>query len=130
MFFKVSLLGLLLFSNISIVWAENNSYEINSSPILIYVQSHAGQLDTDGILSPGEIRNPRIDYDRAQRQGEWRGDTRFDNYYNDQAAQRERELKYNEDRRENWRHDHKYHAYPNYDRERRYPSRGDDWWDW
>jgi hypothetical protein len=28
----------------------------------VVAQEHRGQLDTDGILSPGEIRNPRIDY--------------------------------------------------------------------
>ena len=35
---------------------------------------HAGQMDTDGILSPGEIPNPDIDYDKAQRHGEKHGD--------------------------------------------------------
>lgn len=29
----------------------------------VHAQSHRGQMDTDGILSPGEIPNPRIRYD-------------------------------------------------------------------
>ena len=54
---------------------------------------HAGQVDTDGILSPGEIKNPHIDYDHTQRWHEQHGDDRVDNRYNDAAADREREEK-------------------------------------
>jgi hypothetical protein len=63
------------------------------TPKLFRVQAHAGQMDTDGILSQGEVKNPNIDYDRAQRSAERRGDQRFDNPYNDSAANRERLLK-------------------------------------
>ena len=51
--------------------------------------THAGEVDTDGILSPGEIPNRNINYDRAQQQGEWRGDSRYNNSINDQAANRD-----------------------------------------
>lgn len=51
---------------------------------------HAGQVDTDGILSPGEYKNPNIDYDRAQRKHERNGDFRVDNPINDAAADDDR----------------------------------------
>ena len=34
----------------------------------ISAQTHAGQVDTDGVLSPGEVRNPTIDYGNANSQ--------------------------------------------------------------
>ncbi len=30
----------------------------------VMAQTHRGKMDTDGILSPGELRNPRINYNR------------------------------------------------------------------
>ena len=53
--------------------------------------SHAGQTDTDGVLSPGERPNPDIDYNEAQREGDRRGDERLDNPDNDREAARDRE---------------------------------------
>jgi hypothetical protein len=42
-------------------------------------QTHRGQMDTDGILSAGEIPNPRIDYGaRGSYGGNW--DRRYPNY--------------------------------------------------
>jgi hypothetical protein len=89
---------------------------------------HAGQLDTDGILSPGEIRNPNIDYDRAQHQAERHDDFRVDNPINDQAAaedryKKDRERDYEESDRE-WR--------DRRDAERRQAERdrGHSWWPW
>jgi hypothetical protein len=68
--------------------------------------THVGQTDTDGTLSPGERKNPNIDY----------GSTYYDRTAEDRAYQqhlrdiesRERELAYEEDSR---RHDR-------------------SWWDW
>lgn len=31
-----------------------------------FAQAHRGQMDTDGILSPGEVRNPRINYNHRE----------------------------------------------------------------
>ena len=64
-----------------------------------YAQNHAGRMDTDGILSPGEVRNPNINYDRAQREGERAGDARVENPDNDSAADEERYDRRREDRR-------------------------------
>ena len=96
-----------------------DSYHHERSPDHLYGYSdapHAGQMDTDGILSPGEIRNPNIDYDRAQRHAEHHDDPRVDNPYNDDAARDERER---EAREREWR-------------ERREEERERDrsWWNW
>ena len=55
-------------------------------------QQHQGQMDTDGILSPGERRNPSIDYDQMQREREGAGDPRVHNPYNDSAAESDRRM--------------------------------------
>jgi len=79
-------------------------------------------MDTDGILSPGELRNPNIDYDRAQHQHEIYDDDRVDNPYNDDAADAERAAKERADREYEYRQrqdDNRYY-------EHRHHSR-DDW---
>ena len=63
---------------------------------LVRVQSHAGQMDTDGILSPGERKNPNIDYDSAHRHAERHGDQRVENPINDHAARDDRRYKYDD----------------------------------
>lgn len=35
-------------------------------PSNTHAQTHQGKMDTDGILSPGEIPNPRINYNRPR----------------------------------------------------------------
>ena len=41
-------------------WAYHESYH----PVYYRTAPHAGQVDSDGILSPGEIPNPLINYNR------------------------------------------------------------------
>ena len=43
------------------------------APSFVTAQSHAGRMDTDGILSPGEIPNPRINYDKHPAEQPARG---------------------------------------------------------
>lgn len=83
-----------------------------------FAQTHAGQIDTDGILSQGEIRNPNIDYEKIRRKAERRGDERFDNPYNNRAADMDRDSRY--DRRARYDYDSKW------DRDRNVRRR-DDW---
>lgn len=47
---------------------------------------HAGKVDTDGILSRGEIKNPLINYNRMERRAAYYGDWRYNNPYNRAAA--------------------------------------------
>lgn len=63
-------------------------------------QVHAGKVDTDGILSPGEIPNPRINYGRAQY------DRRYV-YENDRHGWHDRD-RYDHDRYDHDRHDHRW----------------------
>jgi len=72
---------------------------------LILVQAHLGQMDTDGILSPGERPNPNIDYDKAQRHGLKHGDPRYDNPDNDALADADRDFKRDQEREERWERD-------------------------
>lgn len=92
--------------------------------------THAGQMDTDGILSQGELRNPNIDYERAQRWAQQHGDTRFNNQYNDRAAAEDRNYKirdpnryYGRDRE--WREHRDWH-----DRLHERRMNEPTWWDW
>lgn len=87
-------------------------------PGLVYVQSHAGQTDTDGILSPGERRNPNIDYDHSQRSAERHGDARVENPDNDAAARADRAMKDEERRRAEYDRERDQHYYDrDYDRD-------------
>jgi hypothetical protein len=65
-------------------------------------QNHAGKMDTDGVLSEGEIPNPRIDYDWEQRKAQRHGDQRLNNPYNDAAADQSRRVK---EGNRDWRED-------------------------
>ena len=69
--------------------------------------THVGQVDTDGILSPGEIKNPGIDYNSRNRNYDYGRYNNYDSYAQDRAYQqhlrdierREQELAYEEQRR-------------------------------
>ena len=98
--------------------------------------SHQGQMDTDGILSPGEIENPYIDYRRAQIDHERHGDYRVDNRDNDYAARKDERR-----HRSYWRDDSYYrdrndHDDDYYDHHRGWRDRDDrdnnsrSWWSW
>jgi len=67
---KYTALALLALGHSSKAFAisENGTPDGFASQV-IYAENHAGLTDTDGILSPGERKNPNIDYDNAQRQG-------------------------------------------------------------
>jgi hypothetical protein len=94
---------------------------------------HAGQMDTDGILSAGEIRNPNIDYAQVKRWSDRYGDTRYQNPYNNAAAIDSRGKNYA------WRNNYRdYRDYRDYGRPHtcdtrdhypryREPTR---WWNW
>ena len=60
------------------------------------VNTHVGEMDTDGILSPGELRNPNINYNRGvySRDPYYYDHSRSREYDRRQweLAQREREL--------------------------------------
>jgi hypothetical protein len=86
---------------------------------LIRVDSHTGQMDTDGILSPGEVPNPNINYDHAQQRHEREGDARVENPYNDAAADEDRRYNFREDKKEEQREQQ---------REREEERREDSWW--
>lgn len=127
---KYSLIALAPLLSFSIAVSEpRDSTGIRHTDIQ-NVASHAGQLDTDGILSPGEIRNPNIDYDRAQRYGESRGDYRYNNPINDAAADRDKDLK----EADRYRYDRSRHRYY-YDDDDYYaddykPYKNRSWWNW
>ena len=95
------------------------------APAAAFGQAHAGQTDTDGILSPGERENAHIDYDRAQRQAESIGDPRVDNPDNDAAAAEDREIKRDSRGRLGWQ-DRDYDERQESDRYR--DNR--PWWQW
>lgn len=98
-------------------------------PKIVPVQNHAGQLDTDGILSPGEVPNSRIDYDRSQRHHERVGDERVENEFNDRAASEDR---YYKDRDHNLRdrEEARIRYYQEREREERRERRQTAWWNW
>lgn len=134
MLLKSTVLAMLFLGTSSVAIADSLNAEMDGvAPKLLYVQDHVGQRDTDGILSPGERRNPNIDYDKAQRQGENREDGRYDNPYNESAADTDRDNKRDDRGRYNWRnskHDRKDdaredHDHENHDREDRH-----SWWPW
>ena len=52
----------LLFATGAIAYDGRWNYPHQNQPPV-----HAGQVDTDGILSPGEIPNPLIDYNHPHR---------------------------------------------------------------
>ena len=95
-------------------YAEKHERQSYSRPSLS--ARHAGQVDTDGILSRGEIPNNNIDYSRAQRSYEYRGDYRVDNEYNDRMADIDRRVRW-DDYNRGYRYD-RWH-----DRDDRYEDR-------
>lgn len=104
-----------------------DSFHHDRSPQRQYQgQSHAGQVDTDGILSPGEVRNPNIDYDRTQRRAEGRDESRVENPYNDDAADDVRYYKEQEhERDERNEHDRDWRDQRDEGRDHKY-----SWWPW
>ena len=109
--------GLVIVGSVSAATAD-------PQPTLLRVQAHAGQLDHDGILSPGELPNRDIDYDRAQREHERRGDYRVENPDNDELADEDRrekrgQLSYDREREDDLRR-----------REIERSERHRSWWDW
>jgi hypothetical protein len=76
---------------------DNNYYR--GSPFA----PHAGQVDTDGILSRGEIKNPLINYSRVERRAAYYGDPRFNNPYNRAAASDARYWNERERQEREWR---------------------------
>jgi len=85
--FNLSLVVLSIVATTSSAFAGEHRLQTGYSyPRYSQTGAHAGQTDTDGILSPGERLNPRIDYGRAQREAERRGDYRVNNPENDRAA--------------------------------------------
>lgn len=93
---KITLLLSLLFVTAPPVYAADGRVNPYGSPNR-QVNTHVGQMDTDGYLSPGELRNPRINYNdgsfyRTYPQSSW--------YYDQQIKElerRERELAYQEE---------------------------------
>lgn len=122
MYIKSISFALLILNSSPAAFAD--SFENGTSSLFHRVQAHAGKMDTDGILSEGELRNPRIDYDREQRQAHRENDNRLDNQYNEDAARDARGQK-------DWEKDRE----DNYDRRQR-SNRDQDqrqersWWDW
>ncbi len=108
-----------------------------TEPGLIKVQAHTGQLDTDGILSLGEVPNPNIDYDRAQRSNRRQGHNRYNNSTSQEFAEHHRRGRYDMDWRERRaaeerkRREHEEREWK--DREERRDDNDDrrrSWWNW
>ncbi len=106
---------------------------VYATPNLVRVQTHAGQMDTDGVLSQGEIPNPRIDYEREKEAAARRGDPRFNNPFNAAVAEEDREYndrydRYSdqEDRRSRIRYDRARRE----DRSDETPDERRGWWGW
>ena len=90
---KNSSLSLIIFGCLlgtTSVHADSRFCKNGKNPYWLSVQTHAGEMDTDGILSAGELRNPRINYDNVKKEAERVSDYRVDNPYNDDAAANDR----------------------------------------
>jgi len=102
---------------------------LSVAPFSVQAQDHAGQMDTDGILSPGERPNPNIDYDKSQRKHDEHGDARVDNPYNDSEADRDRAIKDEQREQYNWNGDEDRDEHERREEERR-EEQQHSWWSW